>query len=51
MKYYIKKNKSMDKCYNMDNLKNIMLSERNQSPKTIYCYSSIDMQCLKQVIP
>ena len=36
MEYYssIKRNKLLIICYNMDDLKNIMLSESSQAPKT-----------------
>ena len=32
-----KKDQSLDTCYNVDELKNIMISERSQSQKSIYC--------------
>ena len=32
-----KKDQSLDTCYNVDELKNIMISERSQLQKSIYC--------------
>ena len=39
MEYYpaMKNKKGPDTCYNVDELKNIMISERSQLQKSIYC--------------
>ena len=45
MEYYSAVNRSIDTCYNLMNLENIMISKGSESQRTICCFNSIDIKC------